>query len=76
MAANMEHGAGRLESLDTMKKLRRHVRLSQLTFALGVLLMVIVGYVEDDPTIPPILLIVLGIGWFIVTKVRMRSHHT
>ena len=65
--------SGRINSKDTMKKLKMHALLSIMTFVIGVALMIIVGYVEDDPSIPPVILIVFGIGWFIITRFRIRS---
>ena len=75
MATNAENGGGRRGGRDTMKKLKMHALLSVITFAIGVVLVIIVGFVEDDPMIPPFLLIVFGIGWYIITRVRIRSLH-
>jgi uncharacterized membrane protein len=75
VAANEENGSGRNESHNNMKKLKMHTLLSIITFVLGVLLVIIVGYVEDDPSIPPVLMILCGIGWFIITRIKIRSLH-
>jgi len=70
--ASAEKGGVGNRSRDTMKKLKMHALLSIITFVIGAILVIIVGYVEDDPSIPPVLLIVCGIGWFIITRVRIR----
>ena len=75
MTGNAENGGERLESRDTMKKLKKHALLSVILFATGVVLVIIVGYVEDDPIIPPFIMIAFGLGWFVVTQVRIRSLH-
>ena len=31
--------------------------------------------VEDEPGGIPILLVVLGIGWYLITRFRIRSHY-
>lgn len=74
MAVNVENGGAQRGSGDALKKLRRHSLLSVITFLIGVALVVIIGIVEDDPTIPPLVMIVFGIGWFFVTRARIRSH--
>ncbi len=73
MPANAENGDGRNGSRDTMKKLKMHALLSIITFVIGIVLVIIVGYVEDDPSIPPVFLIILGVAWFIITRLRIRS---
>ena len=57
-----------------MKKLKVHTMLSGLIMGIGVLLMIYMITVEDEPGGVPLLLIVLGMGWYVVTRVRMRSH--
>jgi hypothetical protein len=59
-----------------MERLKVHRLLSILTIVVGVAGVIIVGHVEDDPIVIPPLLIVLGIVWFLITHVRIRSHHT
>ncbi len=71
-AAEEKHG-GMRSSPDEMNKLKKHARRSGLLVLAGVILVVVVGYVEDDPIIAPFIMIVVGLGWFIRTKVRMRS---
>lgn len=57
-----------------MEKLKRHTRLSVLCVVIGIALLFYFGYAEDEPNVIPPLLIVGGIGWFIVTRIRMRAH--
>lgn len=57
-----------------MKKLRMHKRLSILIIVIGVVLMLYMIAVEDEPGGIPLLLIVLGVGLYIITRIRMRAH--
>ena len=57
------------------RKLRLHTRLSVLTIVIGVALMIMMIVVEDEPGAIPLLLIVLGTGWFFVTRFLVRSRH-
>ncbi|NND71549.1 MAG: hypothetical protein HKN43_08210 [Rhodothermales bacterium] len=75
MAANTKNDDGQPNRHDTLMRLKRHTVLSVLTFLIGVALVVIVGYVEDDPIIPPFIMIAVGAVWFIVTRAKIRSHH-
>ena len=56
-------------------KLRLHTRLSVITILIGLALMIMMIVVEDEPGAIPLLLIVLGTGWYFMTRVRARSHH-
>jgi hypothetical protein len=47
--------------------------LSALTILIGLLLMVVKIVADSEPGAIPLLLVVLGVGWFSVTKVRMRT---
>lgn len=49
--------------------------LSALTFALGVILLIFMITVEGEPGAIPLLLIVLGGGWYLTARARIRSHH-
>ncbi len=60
---------------DHRKTLRVQSLLSLLTLAIGVALMIFMMYTESEPGAIPLLLIVLGIGWFLVTRIRVRSNH-
>ncbi len=50
-----------------MKKLKLHKRLSLLTIVIGIAGIIIVGYVDDEPILLNPLLIVIGIGWYLIT---------
>ena len=58
-----------------MKKLKVHTILSAMTIVIGLILMVGKIYADSEPGGIPILLIVFGMGWYFITRVRMRSHH-
>jgi hypothetical protein len=57
---------------NTSEKLKRHTLISVITIAIGVVLMIYMIFVEDEPGGIPLLLIVFGIGGYFVT--RVRSH--
>ena len=59
---------------NTIEKLKRHTLISVITIAIGVVLMIYMIFVEDEPGGIPLLLIVFGIGGYFVTRVRIRSH--
>lgn len=50
-------------------------RLAALTIAIGLVLMAYMIYAESEPGLIPLLLVVLGAGWYAVTRTRIRSHH-
>ena len=52
---------------------KAHAVLSALTVALGVLLLIYMIVVEDEPGALPLLLIVVGSGWYLITRARVRS---
>ena len=54
------------------KKLVIHTVLSMLVFLIGVAGVIYMITVEDDPALVPLLLIALGIGWFVVARLRLR----
>lgn len=54
---------------------RTQLILSALTVALGVVLLIYMVTVENEPGGIPLLLIVLGGGWHLTTRARIRSHH-
>ena len=60
--------------MDTMKKLKRHSILSAIIVAIGVVVMIVVGYTLDEPNLISPVLIVIGAGWFVITRFRIRSH--
>lgn len=58
------------------KKLKIHSLLSLLTIALGGTLLIYMIVVEDEPGAIPLLLIVVGTGWYFFTRYNTRSQHT
>ena len=49
--------------------------LSLLTLAIGLVLMVGKIYADSEPGAIPLLLVVVGIGWYFISRVRTRSQH-
>src|ERR671916_271251 len=60
--------------MNTLEKLKVHKMLSALTIAIGFVLMLGKIYADSEPGAIPILLVVLGMGWYFITRVRSRSH--
>ena len=60
---------------DASKKLKVHALLSRGTLVIGLVLMIFMMYTESEPGALPLLLIVLGTGWYLVTRARIRSRH-
>ena len=56
-----------------LKKLELHKLLSALTIAVGFVLMMAKIYADSEPGAIPILLVVLGVGWYFITQVRIQS---
>lgn len=48
---------------------------SVLTIVIGVVLMLRQMYFDSEPGAIPLLLIVFGIGWYFITRARIRSRH-
>ena len=57
------------------KKLKLHARLSMLIIAIGLVLMIFMITTESEPGALPLLLIVVGTAWHLITRGRIRSHH-
>ena len=58
---------------DNQKKLKMQSILSMLILIIGMLLMVFKIYADSEPGALPLLLVIVGAGWYLVTIVRMRS---
>lgn len=56
-----------------IEKLKMHRWISILITSIGVVLMVFMVIVEDEPGALPLLLIVIGTGWYFITRSRMKS---
>jgi hypothetical protein len=50
-----------------------HNRLSILAIAIGLALMSFKIYADSEPGLIPLLLVVLGVGWSLVTRFGIRS---
>lgn len=59
---------------DAGRNRRVHSILSTTTIVLGLVLLVYMVTVEDEPGALPLLLIVVGIGWKLVMRHRVRSN--
>lgn len=53
-----------------------HKLLSILITFIGITLMTFMVIVEDEPGAIPLLLIVVGAGWYFVNRSKVRSQHT
>src|SRR4028118_847146 len=60
--------------MNTLEKLKVHKILSALAIAIGFVLMLGKIYADSEPGAIPMLLVVLGMGWYFITRVRTRSH--
>jgi hypothetical protein len=60
--------------MDTLEKLKVQKTLSALTVAVGLVLMSGKVYVDSEPGAIPLLLVVLGTGWYLLARFRARSH--
>ena len=60
--------------MSTLEKLRVHKVLSVLTLGIGLVLMIGMMYWESEPGAIPLLLVLLGTGWYFITRARVRSH--
>lgn len=62
--------------MNTFKKLMIQKILSVLIGGIGVILMTYMIYVENEPGAIPLLLIMLGGGWYLITRFKIQSQHT
>ena len=59
--------------MDTLEKLRVQKLLSALTVVIGFVLMAGKIHADSEPGAIPMLLVVLGAGWYFVARARTRS---
>jgi hypothetical protein len=59
--------------MDALERLRVQKLLSALTAAVGFVLMSGKIYADSEPGAIPMLLVVLGAGWYLVAWARARS---
>ncbi len=74
MEASSENNRPLGERNDMEMKLRKHTYLSAMTIVLGVVVMIFFGYTVDEPNLISPSLIAIGSGWYVITRVRIRSH--
>jgi len=67
-------GSRLVTTQETGKRLKMHALLSGAIFAIGVVLMVNAANAEESSSLGA-LSIVIGLGWFITTRVRIWWHH-
>lgn len=60
---------------DQSKKLKMYKLLSLLTIFIGLALLTFMIVVEDEPGALPLVLIVIGTGWYFFTRLKIRSQH-
>ena len=58
--------------MDSLEKLKVQKMLSALTVAVGFVLMAGKIYADGEPGAIPMLLVVLGAGWYLVARARAR----
>lgn len=61
--------------MNALEKLKVQKALSMLTIAMGLVLLTYMIYAESEPGAIPLLLVVLGTGWYLISRARIRSHH-
>lgn len=62
----------------TSKKLKMHTLLSGLLFVMGLVFMFSMpeaATAEESPTPIPVLMVVAGLAWWLVTRFRIWWHH-
>jgi len=58
-----------------MEKLKIHSLISAIVIAIGIVLMIGKIYADSEPGGIPILLVLLGLGWSFITRLRIRSQN-
>jgi hypothetical protein len=59
--------------METPRKLKSQLILSILTFGLGILLLLFMIFVEDEPGMVPLVLLAIGSVWFWITHSRIHA---
>ncbi|PAU92762.1 hypothetical protein CK503_14820 [Aliifodinibius salipaludis] len=57
------------------KKLKMHSLLSILTIVLGTVLLIFMIVVEGEPGAIPLMLLVVGIVWYFITRYKLHLQH-
>lgn len=73
MTADVDDG-GHGGSRRVTEQWKWQIRMSGLTVVIGLVLMVYMITIESEPGGIPLLLIVLGVGWYLLTRIRSQSH--
>lgn len=55
-------------------KLKVQSRIALTILVIGVALMIFMITTESEPGALPLLLVLVGTGWYLLTRRRMRSH--
>ncbi len=61
------HSAGRSFLVETL--------ISSLILVIGIVLLIYMISVESEPGALPLLLVVVGLGWLVATRIRARARH-
>lgn len=61
---------------DTSKKLNIRTLVAMVIIIVGFVLMIGKMVVDSEPGAIPILLILVGTGWFFIQRIRRRSHQS
>lgn len=61
---------------NNVDKIQMNSLLSVLTMIIGIALLVFMIIVESEPGAIPLLLIITGVGWYVITRYRLGSKHT
>jgi len=57
-------------------KLITHRRMAVGVILTGIALGLLIGIIEDEPTIPPLVLFFAGVVWFVRTHLKLRAEST
>jgi c-di-AMP phosphodiesterase-like protein len=58
---------------DDSNKLKMHRIISLIIIIIGILLMMMKIFEDSEPGAIPLLLIIVGAGWYLKTRARIRS---
>jgi c-di-AMP phosphodiesterase-like protein len=58
---------------DISNKLKMHKIISLIIIVIGILLMMMKIFEDSEPGAIPLMLIIVGTGWYLKTRARIRS---
>ena len=61
---------------DINNKLKMHKIISLIIIVIGILLMMMKIFEDSEPGAIPLMLIIVGTGWYLKTRARIRSEQT